>query len=146
MAAGGHESRSRSIEVTDIEEEWQKAIHFVAKGPSASLQFLSKKPKSLLFAYKAQVLQGPYPSLQLNESTYDDPDLSGKEAAWKTLGDMPKQQAKREFVALLTMLVPNWKQWCNENGSSLVQSGEGEATNILSNFLANGALSLRGKL
>ncbi|KAH9307336.1 hypothetical protein KI387_035247, partial [Taxus chinensis] len=138
------EGKSRIITVSQTpkpknmnpeEEEWRTAMLFIGKGPSATLQFLSEEPKSLLYAYKSQALDGPCPNGQ-DGSLAIDRALRVKQEAWKALGNMPKSQAKREFVGLLTQVLPEWKEWCKDH-EELVDKEEGPtdgASGILREF------------
>ena len=40
----------------DVQREWLAALHFLAKGPSATLEFLKHDPRTRLFAYKVSKL------------------------------------------------------------------------------------------
>ncbi|MCO5590701.1 hypothetical protein L7F22_044676 [Adiantum nelumboides] len=42
------------------EEEWKAAKLFMAKGPSATLQFLKEERKALLYALDAQAMESPF--------------------------------------------------------------------------------------
>jgi hypothetical protein len=58
----------------DVEGEWRVASYFLAKGPSARLQYLPKDVRSQLFALKAQALDGDCPPGQ-DGSMAMDPSL-----------------------------------------------------------------------
>jgi hypothetical protein len=58
----------------DVEGEWRVASYFLAKGPSARLQYLPKDVRSQLFALKAQALDGDCP-LGQDGSMAMDPSL-----------------------------------------------------------------------
>ena len=47
-----------NMSTRDIEGEWRAASYFLAKGPSASLQYLQQDVRPQLYALKAQVLDG----------------------------------------------------------------------------------------
>ncbi|GLJ23865.1 hypothetical protein SUGI_0453470 [Cryptomeria japonica] len=127
------------------EEEWRAAMLFIGKGPSATLQFLPEESRALLYAYKSQALDGPCPSGQ-DGSLAIDRALRVKQEAWGALGDMPKLQAKREFIGLLTQVLPEWKQWCKDHGD-LVDKKEEDTdgvSKIVREFLKR--ISLRANL
>ena len=63
-----------NMSTRDIEGEWRAASYFLAKGPSASLQYLQQDVRSQLFALKAQVLDGDCPPGQ-DGSMAMDPSL-----------------------------------------------------------------------
>lgn len=58
----------------DIEGEWLAASYFLAKGPSARVQYLQKDVRAQLFALKAQALDGDCPPGQ-DGSMALDPSL-----------------------------------------------------------------------
>ena len=58
----------------DVEGEWRAASYFLAKGPSAKLQYLQTEVRSQLFALKAQALDGDCPPGQ-DGSLAMDPSL-----------------------------------------------------------------------
>nr|ABK23990.1 unknown [Picea sitchensis] len=136
---GISQARANNVKARE-EEEWGTAMLFLAKGPSATLQFLPEKSKALLYAYKAQALDGPCPSGQ-DGSLAIDHALRVKQEAWKALGDMPRAQAKREFIDLLTEVLPEWKNWYNSYAAK-VQKEENvdESAKILREFFQRNAL------
>eukprot|EP01018_Ginkgo_biloba_P019699 Gb_34433 [translate_table: standard] len=118
----------------DGDEEWRAAMLFLAKGPSATLQYLKEEPRALLYAYKAQALDGPCPTGQDGSLTID-PSLRAKQEVWKALGDMSKAQAKKEYIDLLTQVLPEWKVWHNNYATSLqTKEPTDEASKILHGF------------
>lgn len=121
------------------EEEWKAAKLFMAKGPSATLQFLKDEPKALLYALDAQAIEGPLS----HEQALLDPALSRKQEAWKALGSMSKSHAKRKFVELLSTLLPEWKTW---HASHAHISHIDEASHILTAFSRKTGLTLRSSL
>lgn len=136
---GISEARANKIKTRE-EEEWGKAMLFLAKGPSATLQFLPEKPKALLYAYKAQALDGPCPSGQ-DGSLAIDHALRVKQEAWKALGDMPRTQAKREFIDLLTQVLPEWENWYNSFAAKVQkEESNDETSKILREFFQRNAL------
>eukprot|EP00252_Welwitschia_mirabilis_P015590 TRINITY_DN343_c0_g1_i1.p1 TRINITY_DN343_c0_g1~~TRINITY_DN343_c0_g1_i1.p1 ORF type:complete len:148 (+),score=25.89 TRINITY_DN343_c0_g1_i1:106-549(+) len=136
------EERKRNFQTTDEvngngeESEWKAAMTFITKGPSATLEFLPQELKTLFYAYKSQALDGPCPSGQ-DGSLAIDHVLRAKQHAWKSLGDMPKSQAKREFIKLLTQVVPDWKNWYSSYSETQknknIVANEGSA--LLQDFL-----------
>ncbi|XP_024400904.1 acyl-CoA-binding domain-containing protein 1 isoform X4 [Physcomitrium patens] len=106
----------------DIEGEWRAASYFLAKGPSATLQYLQKDVRSNLFALKAQALDGDCPPGQ-DGSMAMDPSLRIRQEAWNALKGMSREQAKRNFVDLLTEVLPEWKKWSADYASK-TNSGE----------------------
>ena len=44
-------------------------------------------------------------------SDAEDAARRRRREAWLALGDMDKQQAKREFVGLLSRIIPDWRSW-----------------------------------
>ncbi|KAL2651213.1 hypothetical protein R1flu_019341 [Riccia fluitans] len=117
-----------------IEKEWRAAQFFMAKGPSATLEFLVDDAKAQLFAYRAQALDGPCPDVQ-NGTLTIDPALRKKQEAWASLGDMSRDTAKRVFVEFLTSVLPEWKEWNDSYGEALRHAqSEGTAERILREF------------
>jgi len=136
---GISQSGSKNVK-TWAEEEWERAMLFLAKGPSASLQFLPQESKALLYAYKAQALDGPCPSGQ-DGSLAIDYALRVKQEAWKALGDMPRAQAKREFTDLLTQVLPEWKNWYNSYAAKVQKDDYVDGTSkILREFFERNAI------
>ena len=90
------------------EEEWKAAKLFLAKGPSATLQFARDDVKAMLYALDAQAMDGPAPDQQEDQqqmsTTPIDPAMSRRQAAWRSLGDMSKSEAKKRFLLLLSSL------------------------------------------
>lgn len=64
----------------DIEKEWRAASYFLAKGPSASVQYLNKDVRAQMFALKAQVLDGDCPPGQ-DGSMAMDPSLRTRQVS-----------------------------------------------------------------
>ncbi|KAI5069800.1 hypothetical protein GOP47_0016101 [Adiantum capillus-veneris] len=126
------------------EEAWRAAKLFMAKGPSATLQFLKDEPKALLYALDAQAMEGPFLSHEIaaQAPALLDPALVRKQEAWKALGSMSKTQAKRAFVQLLSFLLPHWKDW----HPPLIETHKDEASRILSAFMKKTGLKLRSSL
>lgn len=75
----------------DIEGEWRAASYFLAKGPSATLQYLQKDVRSNLFALKAQALDGDCPPGQ-DGSMAMDPSLRIRQVCCGTPVAMSKLQ------------------------------------------------------
>uniref|UniRef100_A0A0C9QV99 TSA: Wollemia nobilis Ref_Wollemi_Transcript_6992_869 transcribed RNA sequence n=1 Tax=Wollemia nobilis TaxID=56998 RepID=A0A0C9QV99_9CONI len=141
------ESKTRIIDISETpktkinsdDEEWRAAMLFLGKGPSATLQFLSERPKSLLYAYKSQALDGPCPSGE-DGSFAIDHALRVKQEAWKALGDMPKSQAKIEFIKLLTEFMPEWKDWYRDYAQQKIEEGPtDDPSKIVRDFLKRNA-------
>jgi hypothetical protein len=127
------------------EEEWRAAKLFVAKGPSAALQFASDDLKAQLYAFDAQAMDGPAPHQEEGSSL--DPALSRRLQAWRNLGHMTKPEAKKRFLLLLTSILPQWKTWKPPAASpSLSPSSEGLAARILADFSAKTGVSFRSGL
>ncbi|MCO5583656.1 hypothetical protein L7F22_037569 [Adiantum nelumboides] len=126
------------------EEEWKAAKLFMAKGPSATLQFLKEEPKALLYALDAQAMEGPFLSHETSAQANHvvDPALARRQEAWKALGPMPKTQVKRSFVLLLSSLLPQWKDW----RSPLAATHKDEASRILSAFTEKTGITFRSSL
>ncbi|XP_024400902.1 acyl-CoA-binding domain-containing protein 1 isoform X2 [Physcomitrium patens] len=114
--------RPSKMSTRDIEGEWRAASYFLAKGPSATLQYLQKDVRSNLFALKAQALDGDCPPGQ-DGSMAMDPSLRIRQEAWNALKGMSREQAKRNFVDLLTEVLPEWKKWSADYASK-TNSGE----------------------
>ncbi|KAG0568213.1 hypothetical protein M758_6G003000 [Ceratodon purpureus] len=106
----------------DIEGEWRSASYFLAKGPSASLQYLQRDVSVQLFALKAQALDGDCPPGQ-DGSLAMDPSLRIRQEAWNALSGMSREDAKRRFVDLLSEVLPEWKKWSAEHAP---KPGNGE--------------------
>ncbi|KAH7414700.1 hypothetical protein KP509_14G006700 [Ceratopteris richardii] len=119
----------------------------MAKGPSATLEFLKEEPRALLYALDAQAMEGPFIAQEAGaySSALLDPALIRKQEAWKSLGSMSKAQAKHMFVQLLSSLLPEWRAWYNSHGS-LSTNHQDEASRILSAFSAKTGLNLRSSL
>lgn len=64
----------------DIEKEWRAVSYFLAKGPSASVQYLNKDVRAQMFALKAQVLDGDCPPGQ-DGSLAMDPALRTRQVS-----------------------------------------------------------------
>lgn len=130
----------------NLEDEWRAAKLFIAKGPSATLQYLKDEPKALLYALEAQALDGSIPASS-DLSIAVDPVLKRKQEAWRNLNGMPRCEAKRKFVDLLTYLLPEWKEWHRRH----VLNSEGEETKdevgrLLSDFSKRTGLILKSRL
>ncbi|KAL3677506.1 hypothetical protein R1sor_027454 [Riccia sorocarpa] len=121
-------------DIGHIEKEWRAAQLFMAKGPSATLEFLVDDAKAELYAYRAQALDGPCPHEQDGSLTID-PALRKKQEAWASLGDMSKDTAKQKFIQFLTTVLPEWKEWSDTQGEALRKAqSEGTAERILREF------------
>lgn len=70
----------------DIEGEWRAASYFLAKGPSASVQYLQKDVKAQLFALKTQALDGDCPPGQ-DGSMAMDPSLRIRQVSYIPLSE-----------------------------------------------------------
>eukprot|EP00250_Pteridium_aquilinum_P006405 c16340_g1_i1 orf=91-516(+) len=128
----------------NAEEEWKAAKLFMAKGPSATLQYLKEEPKALLQALDAQAMEGPLAEqAEAHTSSFLDHALARKQEAWKALGSMSKPQAKRLFVELLSTLLPYWKSWHAPDAHT---AHTDEASRILSDFSHKTGLTLRAAL
>ena len=131
------------------EEEWKAAKLFLAKGPSATLQFARDDVKAMLYALDAQAMDGPAPDQQEDQqqmsTTPIDPAMSRRQAAWRSLGDMSKSEAKKRFLLLLSSLLPHWKAWKPPQASSS-SSSDGLVARILSDFSAKTGLTFRSTL
>lgn len=129
-----------------IEKEWRAAQLFMAKGPSATLQFLVDDAKAQLFAFRAQAVDGPC-SYGQNGALTIDPSLRKKQEAWASLGDMPRETAKRRFVEFLTTVLPQWKEWSDTQGEALRRAqSEGTAEDILRQFRSRTGLEFPSRL
>ncbi|KAF3787341.1 DNA topoisomerase 2-binding protein 1 [Nymphaea thermarum] len=106
------------------DQEWRKAMFFLSKGPSSTLQFLDDNTKAMLFAYKSQAIDGPCTPLHLSMSPSDH-SFMAMQQAWLALGDMPKEQAREEFINLLTSLLPDWRDWFDKNEDLARLDGDG---------------------
>lgn len=70
----GVEGLGKMMSSGDLEGEWRAASYFLAKGPSATLQFLAEGARAHLFALKTQALDGNCPPGQ-DGSLATDPSL-----------------------------------------------------------------------
>ena len=70
----GVEGLGKMMSSGDWEGEWRAASYFLAKGPSATLQFLAEGARAHLFALKTQALDGNCPPGQ-DGSLATDPSL-----------------------------------------------------------------------
>ncbi|CAM6087316.1 unnamed protein product [Calypogeia fissa] len=135
-------------ESSTIDEQWQAAQLFMAKGPSATLEYVEEEVRARLSAYRSQGLDGP--CLPWNDGTlFSDPALRMRQDAWMALGDMPKDEARKMFVDLLTSVSPDWRQWDDVHGRALrkAQQGEGgEAARLLKAFRDRTGLQLPSRL
>ena len=132
----------------EMDMEWKAAKLFLAKGPSATLQFARDDVKAMLYALDAQAMDGPAPHQQEDEqqmsSTPIDPAMSRRHAAWRSLGDMTKSDAKKRFLLLLSSLLPHWKAWKPPQSSS--SRSDGLVSRILSDFSSKTGLTFRSNL
>jgi acyl-CoA-binding protein len=131
------------------EQEWRAAKLFLAKGPSAALQFATDDLKSQLYALDAQAMDGPAPAQEEGSSAFLDPALSRRLQAWRNLGDMTKAEAKKRFLLLLTSILPHWKTWKPPAAASPSLSpspNDGLAARILADFSAKTGVSFRSGL
>lgn len=144
----GSNSSSRSSGSGGVEKQWQAAQLFIAKGPSATLEYLEDEIRARLSAYRAQGLDGPCPPGQ-ERTLVSDPGLRSRQDAWRALGDTPKEEAKKMFVDLLTSVLPEWKEWDDVHGRALreAQQGEGgEAERLLKAFRNRTGVQLPSRL
>lgn len=137
--------RSKTVKVEVGDEEWKAAKLFMAKGPSATLQYLKDDPKAMLYALDAQAMDGPLSHLATAaaSSTLMDPALARKHEAWRALGGMSRSEAKRRFVELLSCLLPDWKAW---HATQQPTNNTDEASRILSDFSRKTGLVLKSAL
>lgn len=117
----------------DIEKEWRAASYFLAKGPSASVQYLNKDVRAQMFALKAQVLDGDCPPGQ-DGSMAMDPSLRTRQEAWNALKGMSREEAKRKYVDLLSEVLPEWKNWSAEHARN--EEHESESDKLVKAFKA----------
>lgn len=123
-----------------VEHDWLAARFFITKGPSATLQFLKEEPRTWLRAYEAQATEGPCTDVNKVDPPVEDLSRRRVREAWRKLGGMDQIQAKEKFVALLTNVLPSWRDWYKENvkihkldarmSSFQVKKGEDQTTNI----------------
>lgn len=118
----------------DVEGEWRAASYFLAKGPSATVQYLAEDVRAQLFALKAQVLDGDCPPGQ-DGSMAMDPSLRIKQEAWNSLSGMSREEAKRRYVDLLSEVLPEWKTWSADHGKG-GEEHESEADRLVKAFKA----------
>eukprot|EP01124_Arcella_intermedia_P035744 TRINITY_DN9182_c0_g1_i1.p2 TRINITY_DN9182_c0_g1~~TRINITY_DN9182_c0_g1_i1.p2 ORF type:complete len:239 (-),score=65.80 TRINITY_DN9182_c0_g1_i1:1336-2052(-) len=91
------------IDFEDIDDDFDGAIEIVRKGGFNVTQDEQLK----FYAYYKQVMEGP---CKTSAPSFWDFTAKAKWNAWNSLGDMSPQDAKRNYVQLLTKLVPNWNQ------------------------------------
>lgn len=129
-----------------MEDDWRAAKFFLAKGPSATLQYLKDEPKALMFALEAQALDGSAPTT-VDPPMFADPVLRRKQEAWRNLNGMPAREAKKRFVDLLTTLLPEWKEWHRTHvQKSLAHASKDEVGKLLSDFSKRTGFVLNSKL
>ncbi|GJP47494.1 hypothetical protein CLOM_g6681 [Closterium sp. NIES-68] len=97
------------------EAGFRAAMRFIRKGPSASLQFVIDGKRAELYALETQAVHGPCVEASANPPVLEDPSSRRRREAWVALGQMPAAEAKRQLVALLSLLIPDWRDW--EGGS-----------------------------
>lgn len=129
---------AREEDVADAEKTWRAACYFLAKGPSATLQFLGDDDRARLYAFQAQALDGPCPPGQ-DGALAVDPALRRKQEAWRALDEMSRDEAKKNMVDFLSHLLPEWRDWFKKHAEATLNASEdGEAHKLLRGFKARG--------
>ncbi|CAN6476059.1 unnamed protein product [Victoria cruziana] len=127
------------------DQEWRKAMFFLSKGPSSRLQFVDEDTNAMLFAYKSQAIDGPCTPLHLSICPSDHRFMAMQQA-WLALGDMPKEQARQEFINLLTSLLPDWRDWFDKNADLACFDGDGGEVGRIMNKFQGKRVLLRAKM
>lgn len=63
-----------------------------------------------------QALSGPIGETMSAAPQFEDNSRRIHREAWKSLGDMPREEAKRQFIHRLTSHFPHWPQWYTDHG------------------------------
>eukprot|EP00475_Leptophrys_vorax_P008138 TRINITY_DN15222_c0_g1_i1.p1 TRINITY_DN15222_c0_g1~~TRINITY_DN15222_c0_g1_i1.p1 ORF type:complete len:171 (-),score=17.70 TRINITY_DN15222_c0_g1_i1:83-532(-) len=137
---------------TTLDRKWKAALKFVRKGPSASLQFVADNVRAELYALEAQAIQGPCTEANALPTPMEDQPRRLRREAWIALGDLSTSEAKKQFVDLITKIIPDWEDWEGlqdvpfaENaqpGDGMEGEAEGLAQKLLRAFQAKMNVSL----
>lgn len=85
-------------------------------------------PCLVLFCPQDQALSGPIDETMSHPPQFEDNSRRIHREAWKALGDMPKEEAKRQFMDRLSSHFPHWPQWYAAHGQEhAAQFGESQA-------------------
>ena len=82
-------------------------------------------PSTISLSVQCQASQGPCREADAIPFDAEDGARRRRREAWLALGEMGKQQAKREFVDLLSRIIPDWRSWQGGERSSERDEGGG---------------------
>ena len=88
--------------------EFNRAVDFIRSPPGNNPVESSNDQKLKLYAHFKQATNGPCSQHGGAQPWAVKIEKRAKWDAWNGLGDMPQQEAMRQYVNILNQLVPNW--------------------------------------